>query len=245
MRSALRLKRTIVFALASAVAVGSAGDALAQDRELTEAELRDLITGKVAHWDTGTFTEYHADGTYAFIRVRAGQKQTGKWHISGNRLCYDDGNPASTACDDVYKDDRGFFIMAVRPGGVAPRRRFTIDVLTQKFDGNWRVGFKCPAYETAKAYEYEMELSIAGGLIHGQLGSPTTPGGLQDFAGQVKDDGSASIFISGLTGPPAYTLGNLKAGQSFFFSFPAQFSQTSATGTRSNGRPCTATFAKH
>ncbi|MBS0541738.1 MAG: hypothetical protein JSR47_23440 [Proteobacteria bacterium] len=122
MKIALRLRplawRTAMVAFVLSGGLAS-GEALAQ-QQLTEPELRALITGKAARWDTGNLTEYHADGTFSFKGVNV---VSGKWEISGGKVCYHRENASSVPnCDLFYRDSTGPYIVSTR--GV--KYRFTV-----------------------------------------------------------------------------------------------------------------------
>jgi len=178
------LREIAIFVLASTVAgLVSAGDALAQ-AELTEAELRDLITGKVAHWDSGNLTEYHADGTYAFNGARTGRK--GKWHISGNRICYDSGT-----CDEVFKDERSFYIMSVRVGNTEGALRYRFTIVDWTSVAKITIG-SCSGGAVASVTERP-------GSMHLRLASVGKQ--FAEFDVALAADGSGSAPYLGLSGP--------------------------------------------
>lgn len=94
----------------SAILVAGGSDAFAQ-QQLSEVELRELITGKVAHWDSGNLTEYHAHGTFTFKSVNT---ISGTWEISGGKLCYHRPNLTLPNCDQFYRDSTGPYIVSNR-----------------------------------------------------------------------------------------------------------------------------------
>jgi hypothetical protein len=52
------------------------------------------------------------------------------------------------------------------------------------------------------------------------------------------------LMAKGLTGNPAMTVNNAKAGSPYGFTISAQFDNSSGTGKRNELRPCDLTFAK-
>lgn len=107
----------VAFVVTSGLA--SAGEALAQQQPLTEAELREAIFGKSVHWSNNNITDYRADGTFTFSGSRT---ISGKWTLSGNKVCYT-ASTGSSACDQFYKDAKGLYNIDYN----GKQFRFTVD----------------------------------------------------------------------------------------------------------------------
>ena len=111
--------RIVVVLLSFLVGLASVGEALAQQQPLTEAELREAISGKSVHWSNNNVTDYRADGTFTF---RGSRTITGNWTMSGNKVCYV-ASSGGTACDQFYKDAKGPYNIDFK----GKQYRFTVD----------------------------------------------------------------------------------------------------------------------
>lgn len=89
------------------VLAGLATPALAQDVQLSTAELRQLITGKTVSFSGGGRATYHADGRYVF---RGGGTFEGRYRIANNQVCVDfpQGN---RRCDRYVRRGNNYYLI--------------------------------------------------------------------------------------------------------------------------------------
>jgi hypothetical protein len=108
----------------------------------------------------------------------------------------------------------------------------------RRFDGTWSVRLVCPtAPDGALGYTFVFPVTVSGGHLHGQRGTPGQPSSVT-YDGTVRPDGRATIAASGLTGDPSLNVGRVPRGYAYAYSFIAQFDATHGHGQRTEGRPC-------
>jgi peptidoglycan hydrolase-like protein with peptidoglycan-binding domain len=112
-----------------------------------------------------------------------------------------------------------------------------------EFDGLWSVTYLCPPHKTAIALSERYNLVVKNGYARGQFGTEGRPNS-KTVLGQIQLDGSAQIVVSGMTGNPIGTVGNLQEGTPFSWTFQANFAGKKGIGYRTTDRPCTFTFVK-
>jgi hypothetical protein len=112
-----------------------------------------------------------------------------------------------------------------------------------KFDGEWDVNISCPPAGKAGAYARYVMAVVKDSVFHAELLTPGTPGWLV-MSGKIGANGKTSLMAKGLTGNPAATINNAKAGSPYGFTVSAQFDSASGTGKRNEIRPCDLKFAK-
>jgi hypothetical protein len=112
-----------------------------------------------------------------------------------------------------------------------------------RFDGIWDTVISCPNSNGALGFSYKFPSSVKDDVLHGEKGTKGEPGWLT-IDGKISRDGSSSIYADGLVGASQFAVGQRPAGTSYGYHIDAKFSDTTATGTRVEGRPCTVTFTK-
>jgi hypothetical protein len=83
--------------------------------------------------------------------------------------------------------------------------------VTGKFDGEWDVKILCPQTGNVGAYSKYMTASVKDSIFHAEDSTRGTAGWLA-IDGKIGADGKATLVAKGLTGNPAATLGNARAG---------------------------------
>lgn len=111
------------------------------------------------------------------------------------------------------------------------------------FDGTWSAAMNCPTEGTSKGYTWRFTIAITNGSIKGVYGVPPRAPWAA-FDGQVQANGSATLSAHGVSGASEYNIGNAPAGSRVEFPLDARFEGARGTGTRTQGRHCTLTFAK-
>jgi hypothetical protein len=112
-----------------------------------------------------------------------------------------------------------------------------------EFDGLWSVTYLCPPHKTAIALSERYNMVVKNGHARAQFGTEGRPNS-KTVLGQIQLDGSANIVVSGMTGNPIGTVGNLQEGTPFSWTFQANFAGKKGIGYRTTDRPCTFTFVK-
>jgi Protein kinase domain/Putative peptidoglycan binding domain len=112
-----------------------------------------------------------------------------------------------------------------------------------EFDGVWSVTYLCPPHKTAIALSERYNMVVKNGYARAQFGTEGRPNS-KTVLGQIQLDGSAQIVVSGMTGNPIGTVGNLQEGTPFSWTFQANFAGKKGIGYRTTDRPCTFTFVK-
>jgi hypothetical protein len=113
-----------------------------------------------------------------------------------------------------------------------------------RFDGDWDTILSCPNSNGALGYSFKFLSTVKNGLLHGEKGRRDEAGWLQ-LDGKILDDGSADLYVDGLVGAAPFAVGQRPAGSKYGYHVASKFTDLSGTGTRVEGRPCTATFAKN
>jgi hypothetical protein len=112
-----------------------------------------------------------------------------------------------------------------------------------QFDGLWSVHQVCPDMKRAKGYTDDYSMVVKNGFARAQWGIDGTANSWS-VTGQIQPDGSATLVVNGLTGPDTYNVNDVKSGTPFGYTFPANFTATRGSGSRTIIRPCTFTFTK-
>jgi hypothetical protein len=84
---------------------------------------------------------------------------------------------------------------------------------------------------------------VKNDLLHGEKGTKGEAGWLQ-LDGKILRDGSANIYADGLVGAAPFAVGQRPAGTAYGYHIDAKFSDTTGSGSRVEGRPCTVSFTK-
>jgi hypothetical protein len=125
---------------------------------------------------------------------------------------------------------------------VAPRMRAAEP--NRQFDGAWDTILSCVNFNGALGYSFEFVSTVKDGVLHGEKGEQGKAGWLS-LDGNILEDGSANLYVQGLVGAAPYAVGQRPAGSAYGYHLDSKFSGTSGKGTRVEGRPCSATFARH
>jgi hypothetical protein len=112
------------------------------------------------------------------------------------------------------------------------------------FDGNWLMTISCETAAGAQCYSIQIPAQVKNGVFHGQRASEGQPN-FVTVDGTIQLDGSAELFVQGVTTVAAYTVGNLPAGSNYAYHIVARFEDTRGAGTRQELRPCSFTAVKH
>ena len=113
----------------------------------------------------------------------------------------------------------------------------------QSFDGNWLTTISCPNAAGALGYSYQFSAQVRDGVLRGERLSPGHPGWLM-LSGTIRPDGSADIYAKGLVAAPEYVPGQIPKGTDYAYRIAARFEGSQGTGSRVEGRPCTASFVR-
>jgi hypothetical protein len=101
----------------------------------------------------------------------------------------------------------------------------------------------CPNSNGALGYSFELPSSIKDGVLHGEKGDKGKAGWLQ-IDGKVPPDGKADLYARGLVGAAQFAVGQRPAGTEYGYHLAVEFTATSGTGHRVEGRPCTVSFTR-
>jgi hypothetical protein len=112
-----------------------------------------------------------------------------------------------------------------------------------RFDGEWDTIVSCSNANGALGYSFEFPSVIKEGVLHGEKGTKGQAGWLQ-LDGPISQDGTGSLYASGLVGAADMAVGHRPAGTQYGYHVDVQFNATSGTGHRVEGRPCTVSFSK-
>jgi hypothetical protein len=112
-----------------------------------------------------------------------------------------------------------------------------------RFDGVWDTVLSCPNSNGALGYSFEFDATVKHGVLHAEKGAKDRPGWLQ-LNGKISSDGAAQIYASGLVGAAETAVGHRPAGTQYGYHIEGTFSESSGSGHRVEGRPCTVMFTK-
>ena len=117
------------------------------------------------------------------------------------------------------------------------------DSNSRRFDGIWTTILSCSNSNGALGYSFEFPATVKDGVLHAEKGTRGQPGWLQLY-GKILDDGSADLYANGIVGAAPFAVGQRPAGTEYGYHVAAQFSATSASGHRVEGRPCSVVFSR-
>jgi len=117
------------------------------------------------------------------------------------------------------------------------------DEVVRQFDGTWDTIVTCPNSNGALGFSYHFASTIRDGVFHGEKGDKGKPGWFQ-LDGKILKDGSARLYADGLVGAAPFAVGQRPAGTQYGFHVASTFTDSSGTGTRLEGRPCSVEFTK-
>jgi hypothetical protein len=112
-----------------------------------------------------------------------------------------------------------------------------------RFDGVWTTILSCGNSNGALGYSFEFPATVKDGVLHAEKGTSGQPGWLR-LDGKILEDGSADLYANGIVGAAPFAVGQRPAGTEYGYHVAARFSETSGTGQRVEGRPCTVVFTK-
>jgi hypothetical protein len=119
----------------------------------------------------------------------------------------------------------------------------------KRFDGNWQTKLTCPPRGSTEGYTWEFPSVIQNSNFHGERGIAGEKG-YYLLEGKISEDGTATLFASGIVTSRKYARGIFAHGSAdYSYDVKAQFNETAGTGTRSEGlgivgRTCTFEFVK-
>jgi hypothetical protein len=113
-----------------------------------------------------------------------------------------------------------------------------------RFDGTWQTTVSCAAARDALGYSFRFVSTVKDGVFHGVHGTVGEPGSSK-IDGKIGNDGNGKLYANGRTGSKEYVPGrDTPRGTEYGYSIDAKFKETTGTGTRIEGRPCTLQFEK-
>ena len=114
----------------------------------------------------------------------------------------------------------------------------------QRFDGAWQTTVSCAASRDALGYSFRFVSTVKDAVFHGLHGTAGQPGSLQ-IDGKIGADGVARLYANGRTGSKEYVPGrDTPRGTEYGYNIDAKFEDSTGTGTRVEGRPCSLQFEK-
>lgn len=112
------------------------------------------------------------------------------------------------------------------------------------FDGTWNVKVDCPKHEDgALGYTVDLVAHVRNGVLRGESGAEGRAGWLL-LRGEVRPDGTAHLFASGLTGDPKINVKGVRSGLPYSYDVAATFEGKQGSGRRLQLRACVLNFAK-
>ena len=110
----------------------------------------------------------------------------------------------------------------------------------KNFDGTWQTIWTCPNLGQYPGYSYQFNGQVTGGLYHGIRGVKGQPSSMM-LDGKIESDGAAGFFGEIIVGSSLVGLGAARGTPSDFHAV-VSFQDSSGTGRRIEGRPCTLSF---
>jgi hypothetical protein len=118
---------------------------------------------------------------------------------------------------------------------------------SKAFDGHWAVAIDCDEVreggKSTKGYHLNLFVDVADDRIKGQFG-PMGQAGSLTMVGTVQGDGTAELFVTGLTGNPDITVGHLPRSTPYSYRMRGMLEKDGGLATRTEVRPCKATFVR-
>ena len=115
------------------------------------------------------------------------------------------------------------------------------------FDGRWATKLVCDDTRDkkgfVKGYTWLFDVTVDHGKLKGQYGEVGAPSSVT-YIGQVQRDGKVDIEARGNTGKTEYTVGRVARGSPFSYRMKGELSGSSGHATRTELRPCEATFTR-
>lgn len=114
----------------------------------------------------------------------------------------------------------------------------------ERFDGKWRTTVSCAAARDALGYSFRFISEVKDGHLRGLHGTEGEPSSLL-IEGTIDANGDGKLYATGRTGSKEYVPGrDTPRGTEYSYNIDAHFKDTTGTGTRVEGRPCTFQFEK-
>lgn len=112
------------------------------------------------------------------------------------------------------------------------------------FDGEWQTTLSCEPARDALGYSFRFVSTVRNGHLRGAQGVEGQPSSVV-LEGTIAADGTAALYAKGRTGSREYVPGrDTPRGTEYGYSVNARFDQTSGSGTRVEGRPCSLRFVR-
>ena len=113
-----------------------------------------------------------------------------------------------------------------------------------RFDGSWMTTVSCENAQDGLGYSYEFISTVKDGAFHGVHGTVGEPGYLE-IEGRIESDGTGKLKARGQVGSREYVPGReTPRGTEYAYRIGAHFTDSSGSGRRLVGRPCTIEFEK-
>lgn len=111
------------------------------------------------------------------------------------------------------------------------------------FDGAWSVTIACAPEKGAQGYRVEVTGTVKDSRMRALRGTEGAPNSLL-LEGDIQADGTARFNVSGHTGDPKFTVGNVATSTPYAYTVKAKFDGASGIGVRQELRPCKVHFSK-
>jgi hypothetical protein len=119
-----------------------------------------------------------------------------------------------------------------------------ISLAGERFDGKWLTTVSCEGARGALGYSFRFVSEVKDGKLRGLHGTEGEPSSLV-IEGKIEDDGTGKLYATGRTGSKEYVPGrDTPRGTEYSYNIDAHFKDTTGTGTRVEGRPCSYQFEK-
>jgi hypothetical protein len=119
-----------------------------------------------------------------------------------------------------------------------------ISAAGERFDGKWLTTVSCEGARGALGYSFRFVSEVKDGKLRGLHGTEGEPSSLL-IEGKIDAEGTGRLYATGHTGSKEYVPGrDTPRGTEYSYNIDAHFKDTSGTGTRIEGRPCSYQFEK-
>jgi hypothetical protein len=119
-----------------------------------------------------------------------------------------------------------------------------ISLAGERFDGKWQTTVSCEGARGALGYSYRFVSEVKDGNLRGLHGTEGEPSSLL-IEGKIDAEGTGKLYATGRTGSKEYVPGrDTPRGTEYSYNIDAHFKDTTGTGTRVEGRPCSFQFEK-
>jgi hypothetical protein len=119
-----------------------------------------------------------------------------------------------------------------------------ISAAGERFDGKWLTTVSCEGARGALGYSFRFVSEVKDGKLRGLHGTEGEPSSLL-IEGKIEADGSGKLYATGRTGSKEYVPGrDTPRGTEYSYNIDAHFKDTTGSGNRVEGRPCSYQFEK-